>query len=66
MEITFISDLRNMTYEHYLEQPKQMIEWRLNENLSKNLKLTKTLRNIYHSLFRKYKYMLPPEENQDQ
>ena len=45
-----------------------MIEWRLNENLSKNPKLIKTLRNISHPIIRKYKYMFPPEdegENQD-
>ena len=27
MNITFIIDLRYMTYEHYLKQPKPMIEW---------------------------------------
>ena len=27
MSITFITDIRNMTYEHYLNQPKPMVEW---------------------------------------
>ena len=27
MNIVFITDLRNMTYEHYLKIPKPMIEW---------------------------------------
>ena len=26
-KITFISELRHMTYQHYSAQPKQMIEW---------------------------------------
>ena len=34
MNITFISDLRNMTYEHYLQQPKSMLEWKLNAILA--------------------------------
>ena len=28
-DITFASDLRNMTYEHYLNQPKSMLECKL-------------------------------------
>ena len=66
MNITFISDLRDMTYEHYLKQRKQMIEWVLNKKLHKNPELMKTFRNIIsHPLFRKYKRMFPPEESQD-
>ena len=65
MKITFITNLRNMTYKHYLNQPKSMIEWKLNEKLSRNPELIKTLRNIFHPLIKKYMYMFPPEENQD-
>ena len=36
MKITFITNLRNMTYEHYLKQPKRMIEWKIVEKLAKN------------------------------
>ena len=36
MSITFISDLRNVTYEQYLTIPKPMIEWRFNILLSRN------------------------------
>ena len=36
MNITFITDQRNMTYEHYLKIPKPMLEWRLNAILAKN------------------------------
>ena len=63
MKIISVSDLRNMTYKQYLNQPKSMIEWKLNEKLSRNLELIKTLRIISHPLIRKYKYMLPLEEN---
>ena len=35
MNITFISDLMNMTYKHYLQQPKSMLEWRINLILAK-------------------------------
>ena len=54
-----------MTHEHYLNQPKSMIEWKMNEELSRNPEPIKTLRNISHPLTRKYKYMFPPEKNQD-
>ena len=65
MNITFISDHRNMTYKHYLNQPKSMIEWILNEKLSRNPELIKTLRIIFQPLFRKHKYMFPSKENED-
>ena len=54
-----------MTYKHYLNQPRSMIERKFDEKLSRNPELIKTLRNISHPLIRKYKYMFPPEENQD-
>ena len=66
MNITFISDLRNMTYEHYLKQPNQMIEWVLNKEIHKNTKVIKSFRNISHPLIRKNKRMFPSEENQDE
>ena len=65
MKIIFISNLRNMTYKHYLNEPKSMINCKLNEKLSRNPVFIKTLRNIFHPLIRKYKYMLPPEKNQN-
>ena len=54
MNITFISDLRNMTNEHYLNQPKSMLEWNFNAILAKNPEHIKVLRNSSHPLFRKY------------
>ena len=60
-KITFISDLANMTYEHYHKQPKQMIEW----VLIKKIHINPELINISHPLIRKYKCMFPQEGNQD-
>ena len=65
MNITFITDLRVMTYEHYLEQPKHMVERNLIEKLAKNPELVNILGNSSHPSSRKYKFMFPPEENQD-
>ena len=35
MNVAFKTELRNMTYEHYLKQPKLMIEWVLKKKISK-------------------------------
>ena len=53
MNITLISDLRNMTYEQYFTQPKPMLEWKLNAILTKNPEFIKTLGNNSHPLIRK-------------
>ena len=65
MKITFLTDRRNVTFKHYLDQPKCMIDWRLYEELSRHSQLIKTLRDMSHPLIRKYKYTIPPEEYQD-
>ena len=57
MNIVLLSDLRNMTYEHYLNQPKSMLEWRLNALFAKNLELIKKFRNTHHPLIRKYNHL---------
>ena len=31
MNITFITGLGNMTFEHFLEQPKHMVQWTPNK-----------------------------------
>ena len=54
MNITFITELRNMTYGHYLQIPKPMIEWRINVILAKNPEIIKNFRNTSHPLIRKY------------
>ena len=63
MNITFMTHLRNMTYEHYLKQSKPMIEWVLNKNLARNPELIKTLRNTSHHLIRKYRQTIHSEDD---
>ena len=54
MNIVFISDLRNMTYQHYLQIPKPMIEWTIIKKLANNPKLIKAFNiNSYHPLIQK-------------
>ena len=43
MNILFIANLRNVTYEHYINQPKPMIEWTLIKKLAKDPSLIKKL-----------------------
>ena len=43
MDIVFMTDLRNMTYEHYLKKPKPIIEWTIIKKLAKNRSLYKHL-----------------------
>ena len=46
-----------MTYEHYLKQPKHMVERRLKEKLSRNLELIRAFhRNLSHPLIPKYSH----------
>ena len=54
MTITFLSNIRDMTYETYLERPKSMLEWRLIMMLAKDPQLVKKLGNSSHPLIRKY------------
>ena len=59
MDIVFITDLRNMTYEHYLKMPKPMIEWNIIKKLVKNPKLIKAFNiNTIHPLIRKYSHLI--------
>ena len=53
MNITFITDLRNMTYEYYLTQPKLMLEWKLNAFLYKNPRLVTLFHDGLHPLIKK-------------
>ena len=62
MNIVFITDLRNMTYEHYLKIPKPRIEWRLNAILAKNPQLIKKFTNTSHPLIRKYSHIIDDGE----
>ena len=46
MKITFISESKHVTHQHYLAQPKKMIEWSLIKILNKNSKLIVDLPNL--------------------
>ena len=64
MNIEFISNLRNITYHHYLQIPKPMIEWTIIRKLATNPKLIKAFNiNTYHPLIRKYRYIFDNREN---
>ena len=59
MNIVFITDLRKMTYEHYLMLPKPMIEWTIIKKLAINPKLIKAFNiNTYHPLIRKIRHII--------
>ena len=57
MNITLLTDIRNMTYKHYLQQPKSMSEWKLNALLAKNPELVKLFGNSSHPIIRKYQHI---------
>ena len=54
-----------MTNEHYLKQPKPMIEWVLKKKLARNPELIKTLRNTSHPLIRKYRHIIHSKDEDD-
>ena len=59
MNIVFITDLTNTTYDHYLKIPQPMIEWTIIKKLANNPKLIKVFNiNTSHSLIRKYSHIL--------
>ena len=59
MDIDFISNLRNMTYQHYLQIPKPRIEWTIIRKLATNPKLIKAFNiNTYHPLIQKYRHII--------
>ena len=46
MKIVFITDLQYQSYEHYLKQPRQMVERRICRLIDQNPNLIKTLENM--------------------
>ena len=63
MTITFITHYENMTFKHYLNQAKIMIEWRLNMILAKNPQLVKLLGNRPHPSIRKYSHLFDDDDD---
>ena len=59
LNIAFITDLTNTTYDHYLKIPKPMIEWTFIKKLSNNPKLMKAFnKNTPHLLIQKYSHIV--------
>ena len=53
-----IINRRNMTYKHYINQPRSMCERKINLNIAKNPHLMNSLdRNKNHPLIRKYSHI---------
>ena len=63
MKISFITLLNNMTYEHYLQRPKSMLEWTLIKKLARDPSLIKNFTNSSHPLIRKYTNMFPDDDD---
>ena len=57
MNITFLSHPKNMNYEHYLNQPKSMLKWKLNLLLNKNPELISIFENSFHPIIRKFRHI---------
>ena len=54
MNISIIIDKCNKTYENYINNPRSMVERRININIAKNHKLVNLFdRNKNHALVRK-------------
>ena len=65
MEIVFITNWRNATYEHYLKIPKSMLEWTMIKKLATNPQLIKAFNiNTYNPLIRKYRHVIDNREIQ--
>ena len=58
MKITFITELRFMTYNHYLSQTKPMIEWISNRKVYSNTELIKTFEKMSRPLIEKYENII--------
>ena len=64
MNIVFITDLRNLTYEHYLKIPNSMLQWTINKKLANNPQLIKAFNiNTKHPLIRKNRHIFDNLEN---
>ena len=54
IKITFVTDLGSQSYEHYLQQPRQMVERNICNLLDYNRSLIKTI-NKMPGLYRPYR-----------
>ena len=51
LNITFLTRLDLMTYEHYLQRPMSMLERLLNKKFYKNPKLLEMTKDLYLTLY---------------
>ena len=66
MEITFISDFRFMTYSHYIDMPKQVVEWNLIRKKQENPKFLRSLQKMPDPILDKYDiYIYSEDEDVD-
>ena len=64
MNIEFVLNLRNITYEEYLKIPKSMLEWTLIRKLASNPKLINAFNiNSHHPLIQNYRHIIDNREN---
>ena len=62
--IVFITDLRNMTYDHYIKIPKPMWEWTIIKKLANNPNIIKAFNiNSNDPLIRKYSHIINDGKN---
>ena len=54
-----------MAYEHCLNQPKSMSEWKLNLILAKNPELLPMFENSFHPLIRKYRHINEDDDDKN-
>ena len=54
-----------MTYEHYLNQSKSMLEWKLTFLLAKNPELISIFENSFHPLIRKYRHINEDDDDEN-
>ena len=52
MQITFITRLGNMTHKHFLQQPRQAIEYNLMKTFNQNPNLIKLFDSFPQPVFR--------------
>ena len=54
MEITLLSDFRFMTYNHYIDMPKQMVEWNHIRKIQENPNYLRSLQKMPYPILDKY------------
>ena len=61
MNVTFMTRLDLITYEHYLQQPMSMLERLFNKKLNKNPELVEMTKDFYLTFYMCQKQITPNE-----